>query len=122
MSKKILTVVLAALLAWSGLVSTASATVVSTREAHSQMAQQGQAAGVQAVLARAEVQQAMVSMGVDPAQAQLRVASLSESELAQLQGQLDTLPAGGILSLIGAVFVVLLILEVTGVTDIFKKV
>jgi hypothetical protein len=33
------------------------------------------------------------------------------------------LPAGGsLLGLIGAVFVVLLILEVTGVIDIFKKV
>ena len=48
---------------------------------------------------------------------------LGEQELAQLQGQLEQLPAGGsLLALIGAVFVVLLILEVTGVINIFNKV
>ena len=122
MSKKLVALVLASLLVWSGLVSTASGAVVSTRDAHVQMARQGQLAEVNAVLVRAEVRQAMIGMGVDPAQAQLRVASLSDSELAQLHGQLDTLPAGGILALIGAVFIVLLILEVTGATDIFRKV
>ena len=64
----------------------------------------------------------MVDMGVDPLQAQLRVASLNPQELAQLQGHLDTLPAGGILAVIGVVFIVLLILELTGAVDIFKKV
>jgi hypothetical protein len=122
MLKKILTVALAALVFWAGLVSTATAAIVTTQDAQSLQAREVRISEVQAVLARAEVQQAMVDMGVDPAQAQLRVASLSEAELAQLQGQLETLPAGGILGLIGAVFVILLILEVTGVVDIFKKV
>jgi len=54
-------------------------------------------------------------------QAQARVASLSDLELAQLDGQLDSLPAGGSLALVGAVFVVLMILEFTGVIDIFKR-
>jgi uncharacterized membrane protein (Fun14 family) len=41
----------------------------------------------------------------------------------QLSSQIESLPAGGdsVLVLIGAVFVVLLILELTGVIDIFKK-
>ena len=40
-----------------------------------------------------------------------------------VQGELDKLPAGGsALGIIGAVFLVLLILEITGVIDIFKKV
>jgi hypothetical protein len=115
-------VALAALVFCAGLVSTATAAIVTTQDAQSLQAREVRISEVQAVLARAEVQQAMVDMGVDPAQAQLRVASLSEAELAQLQGQLETLPAGGILGLIGAVFVILLILEVTGVVDIFKKV
>lgn len=122
MSKKFIVVVLAALTFWSGLISNATAAVVTTREAHSQLSRQGRISEVHTLLARAEVQQAMISMGVDPAQAKLRVASLSDLELAQLHGRLDTLPAGGILGLIGAVFVVLLILEVAGATDIFKKV
>lgn len=39
-----------------------------------------------------------------------------------MQGQVDRLPAGGsALAVIGVVFVVLLILELVGVIDIFKK-
>ena len=50
------------------------------------------------------------------------MASLSDAELAQLEGRLQQLPAGGsALGLVGAVFLVLLILEITGVVDIFKK-
>jgi hypothetical protein len=122
MNKKTIAMLLSVLLAWTGLVTGAAAAVVTTRDAQLLQAREGRIGEVQAVLARTEVQQAMIDMGVDPAQAQLRVASLSESELAQLQGQLDTLPAGGILGLIGAVFIILLILELTGAVDIFKKV
>jgi Family of unknown function (DUF6627) len=123
MYKKLIAVVISSALVWGGFTTTAAAAVVDTRAAMALEARQGHLAGVQAVLARAEVRDAMISLGVDPAQAGLRVAALSEPELARLQGQLDQLPAGGsILGLIGAVFVVLLILEITGVIDIFKKV
>lgn len=122
MYRKTIAIVLAALVLWTGLVSTASAAVIATRDAQALLAHEARVSQVQAALARADVQQSMIGMGVDPAQAHLRVASLSEAELAQLQGQLDTLPAGGILGLIGAVFVILLILELTGAIDIFKKV
>jgi len=65
----------------------------------------------------------MVELGVDPRQAELRVAALSDQELAQLDTRLDSLPAGeGALALVGAVFLVLMILEFTGVIDIFKKI
>jgi hypothetical protein len=63
-----------------------------------------------------------VRLGVDPVAATGRVASLSDQELSRVSGQIDQLPAGGdILAVIGIVFVVLLILELTGVIDIFKK-
>jgi len=56
------------------------------------------------------------------AAAQARVAALSDAELAQLEGRLQQLPAGGgALGVIGAVFLVLIILEITGVIDVFKK-
>ncbi len=122
MYRKPLAIVLSAVLIWSGLVTSATAAVIGTRDAVSMQTHQQRVAEVQAGLARADVRQAMVDMGVDPLQAQMRVASLNEQELAQLQGHLDTLPAGGILEIIGLVFVVLLILELTGVTDIFKKI
>jgi hypothetical protein len=122
MYRKPIAIVLSVVLIWSGLVTSATATVIGTRDALSLQTHQQRVAEVQAVLARAEVQQAMIAMGVDPLQAQLRVVSLNEQELAQLQGHLNSLPAGGFFEVIGVVFVVLLILEITGVIDIFKKV
>lgn len=119
---KLIAIALSCALVWAGLTTTATAAVVPTTQALAMARPAPQLAAVQAGLARSDVQQAMVTLGVDPVEAQLRVAALNEQELLQLQGHLDELPAGGILGLIGAVFVVLLILELTGVIDIFKKV
>ena len=78
---------------------------------------------IQAQMAREDVQKAMTEMGVDPAEAQLRVASLSDQELLTLEQELETLPAGGsFFAVVGIVFVVLLILELVGVTNIFTSV
>lgn len=122
MYRKTVALILCTALAWAGFATTAGAAIVSTGEAQSLNNQAQRVSAVQAALARDNVQQAMIALGVDPLEAQLRVASLNPQELSQLEGQLETLPAGGILGLIGAVFVVLLILELTGVIDIFKKV
>lgn len=116
-------ILISAMLIWVGFATTASAAVVATHEALTMEQRQGNRASVQATLARSDVRQAMIQLGVDPVHAEARVASLNDRELATLADQLDRLPAGGsLLGLIGAVFVVLLILEVTGVIDIFKKV
>jgi hypothetical protein len=125
--RKLTVFVLSTALVAAGFTSSVAAAVVGTDIALAMEQAGSQPAGerlavVQAGLARSGLQQAMVALGVDPAEARLRVAALDEQELAQLQGQLDQLPAGGLLELIGAVFVVLLILELTGVVDIFKKV
>lgn len=122
MYRKTVALILCTALAWAGFASSAGAAIVSTGEATRLEAHQGRVVAVQAALARANIQQAMITLGVDPLEAQQRVASLSAQELSQLEGQLETLPAGGILGLIGGVFVVLLILELTGVIDIFKKI
>ena len=63
----------------------------------------------------------MLRLGADPAQVDGRIASLSDAELMRVQGELDRAPAGGVLAVVGIVFVVLLILELTGVIDIFKR-
>tara|TARA_R110002110_G_scaffold413729_1_gene641613 strand:+ start:103696 stop:104079 length:384 start_codon:yes stop_codon:yes gene_type:complete len=79
-------------------------------------------ARVSDVLSRDNVRDQMIAMGVDPVEVQGRIAALTDEELRMLDSRLESLPAGsGILGLIGAVFVVLLILEVTGVIDIFKR-
>ena len=122
-STRLVAFAMSGMLVWAGLCSSASAAVIGTHEALSMAQHEQRLEAVQAQLARADVQQAMIQLGVDPVEAGLRVAALGEQELLQLQGQLEQLPAGGdILGLIGAVFVVLLILEVTGVINIFNKV
>jgi hypothetical protein len=73
-------------------------------------------------LASADVQDQLVAMGVSPAAVEARLAAMTPEERAQLNARIDEMPAGGdVLVLIGAVFLVLLILELVGVIDIFKK-
>jgi hypothetical protein len=82
-----------------------------------------QVAEVQQWLQRADVREKLVSLGVDPQQASLRVASLTEQELQQVAQRITIDPAGGgVLAVVGIVFVVLLILELVGVTNIFTRI
>lgn len=75
---------------------------------------------VGAFLNRAEVQSLLEARGVDVADAQARIASLTAGELAQLAAQIDTLPAGeGALETLIFVLVVFMLLDIAGVTDIF---
>lgn len=103
---------------------TATAAVISTQDALSAEARDAKETQVRATMARGDVRQAMEQLGVNPADADARVASLSDAELMQLQGQLDRLPAGGdsVLVVIGVVFLVLVILELTGVTNVFNRI
>lgn len=79
-------------------------------------------ARVEAALARADVRHQLQALGVDAEAATARVAALTDEELAQLSGRLDNAPAGGeILALIGAVFIVLIILDYLGVTKVFRR-
>ncbi len=78
---------------------------------------------LQDLLARAEVRAGLQAHGVDPAQVQARVASLSDAETQQLATQLDALPAGGDgLELVLLVFILLLITDIAGITHIFRGV
>ena len=122
MTNKVFRVLLCGLIVWGSLASSASAAIIDTGAALDVETRNQQIELIQAQMAREDVQKAMMEMGVDPLEAQHRVASLSDHELIQLEQQLDTLPAGGdgLLAVIGVVFVVLLILEIVGVTDVFK--
>jgi hypothetical protein len=61
-------------------------------------------------------------LGVHPAAVEGRLDALSEAEIETLAGRIAEAPAGGdALAVIGIVFVVLIILELVGVIDIFKK-
>ncbi len=122
--KFIVTPILILALALPGFSGQAMAGVISTQAALSAEMRGARETQVRGALARDDVRQAMQQMGVDPVEADGRIASLSDAELLQLQGQLDRLPAGGDsgLVVVGIVFVVLLILELVGVINIFNRI
>ena len=73
------------------------------------------------VFNRDDVKAQLLARGVDPAQVQARVDSLTDQEVQSLSGKLDELPAGGD-SFLGAlvfIFIVLLITDILGFTNIF---
>ena len=75
-------------------------------------------------LAREDVREQMQDLGVDPAEAEARVAAMSDAEVQGLAGKLDNAKAGeGPLgAIVGAavfVFVVLLITDILCFTDVF---
>lgn len=72
------------------------------------------------MLERGDVQQQLVALGVDVADAQLRVAQMTDNEVQLLNARLGELPAGGdVLGLVVLVFLVFVITDVIGATDIF---
>jgi hypothetical protein len=118
-----LVLVLCAAVFSGSIQSAAHAGVIGTQQYLSAVDRDGALARVDAVLAREEVRGQLEHYGVDAAAAQERVAALSDQELQTLADDLDRLPAGGnLLGVVGIVFIVLLILELVGVIDIFKKI
>jgi hypothetical protein len=103
--------------------SAAHATVISTGQYLSAFDRQFALERIEAALLRDDVSRQLELLGVAPADAAIRAQSLSDQELMLLATRLDELPAGGdLLGVIGVVFVVLLILELVGVTDIFNRI
>ena len=78
-------------------------------------------ARIAAALEREDVRARLAAHGVSPAQAQARVAALTDAEAAELAGAVDALPAGGIdvLGVALVVFLVLLLTDILGYTKIF---
>lgn len=97
----------------------AQAGLVSVEQYAAPVAAAEQRGQVQAFLQRADVQAQLMAWGVDPQTAQARVAALSEDELARA-ADLAAQPAGA--SAAGAIvfiFVLLLITDLLGLTDVF---
>jgi hypothetical protein len=82
-----------------------------------------QASNKQALLQtihRVDVQEQLVQMGVSTADIENRIDNMTQQEIAQLNQQIDKLPAGGdILGVIVLIFIIFVITDVIGATDIF---
>lgn len=72
------------------------------------------------MIEREDVREQLSAMGVDPDAAQERVARMTDAEVAQLKDRIGELPAGqDALGVILVVFIVFVITDVIGATDIF---
>lgn len=120
--KRQLVVGLAAVFLWVTLPApTVQAGIVGT-EASAQLAQhEAVKYKLNELLARQDVQKALIERGIDPAEAQARVDALTPSEARQFAGRLEQLPEGGT-TVVGAIvfiFVLLLITDLLGLTDFY---
>ena len=69
---------------------------------------------------RVQVQEQLLSMGVTTAELESRINQMTQQEIAQLNQQINELPAGGdVLGIIVLIFIVFVITDVIGATDIF---
>jgi hypothetical protein len=76
---------------------------------------------VHSFFSRDEVAAEMQKLGVDADSAKLRVDAMTDSELQQVAGKLDQMPAGGesIIAVVFTVFIILLITDILGLTKVF---
>ncbi|WP_372521636.1 PA2779 family protein [Sulfuricaulis sp.] len=72
-------------------------------------------------LNRDDVQAQLLARGVEPAQVQARVDSLTDEEVQTLATNMDQLPAGGdgVVEALVLIFIILLITDLMGLTNIF---
>ncbi len=106
-----------------GLAQTSGAAMIGVQQVVQGEARDASVLRVETILARADVASQLVAFGVDPLAVQSRVGNMTDAELYALEGRLDQQIAGGdAIGVIGVVFLVLLILELVGVTDIFKAI
>ena len=71
------------------------------------------------MVSRADVQSKLVSLGVDSNQAIARINGMTDSEIAQLNDEINQAPAGGIVGAVLTVLAVIAILDLAGVTDVY---
>jgi len=78
------------------------------------------------LLLREDIQNALISLGIEPGEAMSRIEGLSDAEIHQIADKLDQLPAGGgpgvletLLIVAFLVFLILLITDLAGYTDVF---
>jgi hypothetical protein len=79
---------------------------------------------LKALISKNDIKKSLISQGIDPDEAKARVDSLSDSEVLEVADKIEQLPAGGgaLGAIIGAaliVFLVLLITDILGYTDVF---
>lgn len=112
---------LMALLAFTSTAQVVQAAMVGTEEAHAAGASSQARSLIDATLAKPEVLSRLQQLGVNPEDAQARVAALSDDEAVALAERIDSLPAGAdsVLGVVVFLFLLLLVTDWLGLTKIF---
>jgi len=98
----------------------AQAAIVSNDQIIHRIEQANDKAALLQSIQRADVQQQLASLGVNPADIETRINQMTHEEIAQLNQQMAELPAGGdVLGIIVLIFIIFVITDVIGATDIF---
>ncbi|WP_340677540.1 PA2779 family protein [Paraglaciecola sp.] len=97
----------------------ASAGVYTSEQAISSQQFQYNKQQVMSMVDTADVQQKLTTLGVSPADAKLRIASMTNQELMAFNQQMNEMPAGGIIGTIVTVLVVVVVLDLMGITDVY---
>jgi hypothetical protein len=100
------------------------AAMVTTEDTFNQIKAQDARDNLKTLLSRSDIKNTLISQGIDPDEAKARVDSLSDAEVIEVAGKIEQFPAGGgaFEALIGAaliVFLVLLITDILGYTNVF---
>ncbi len=66
------------------------------------------------------VQAKLVALGVDSQDAKARIANMTDTELASLDAHMQDMPAGGVVSTVFTVLIVIAVLDMLGITDVFS--
>ena len=108
----------------SGPFQSAFGAIIGTEELLNEAYGQSAKAYLKELLARQDIQNALISQGIEPEEAAARIDSLSNAEAARAADQFEQLKAGGgfletFLILVFLTFLILLITDIAGYTDIF---
>ena len=122
--KSIAILVILALSIFSIISPPAHAAMVNTAEILKQSKHNFARDRINIFLGRSEVHKHLVAWGINPEEAKARTDSLTDQEIEKIVASIDQFPAGGgaLGTIVGAaliIFLVLLLTDILGLTDVF---
>lgn len=119
--KRLFVYFVVAALSFTGFTQSVQAALIGTAELAAVSASEPLREHLAVALTRPEVQAALERHGIARADAQARVAAMTDAEVQALASRLDTLPAGGdgIVGALLLIFLILLVTDILGLTKVF---
>ena len=99
------------------------ADTIDTQALAMQVELQMQRDDVRSLMARDDVRESLLAYGVSAADLDNRIDNLTESELVQIQNQLELLPAGGsAVGIVVGIILIFVLLDLLGATNVFPAI